>query len=267
MKADISSVAFLTVIVGMAISGILTIATSWVYFLKPLNLVIVALFATSGIFQYGVSRRFFYSAIRNLGANITSPIIMVTLTVSGVLAGALLLNERVAVLMVPGIALVIFGGVLLEARQAAGLRGGATRGGYLAAIASGIIPAFTAVMVSYGLSIYPFVISSVFISYSAAFFYFLFAVRVRSIGSLLKTSPKRSVIAFAFAGVIALTAQLFRTGALELAPVVLVIPFSTSSNLFIPFFTWQLAKDVELFNLRTMIGIVVITLGLIMISL
>lgn len=266
MKSDISGVAFFTVLVGLVISGVLTFTTNWIYFLQPLNLIIIGLFATAGISQYGISRRFFYYSIRNLGANVTSPIITMTLTVGGVLLGILLLREHITSLMIIGIALVIAGGMLLEVRRAAGLRGGATRGGYAAAVSAGIIPAFGAVLISYGLSIYPHVIPSVFISFSAASIYFLLFVRPHSVTLLVRTSSKKSILAFIVAGVFALLAQLFRAGALNIAPVVLVIPFSASSNLFIPLLTWRLAKNVELFNLRTMVGIVIVTMGLILVS-
>ena len=266
IKSDSSSVAFFTVLVGLAASVILTLATSWIYFLEPLDLLIIAIFATVGVVQYGISRRLFYYSIRNLGANITSPIIMMTMTVGAVVLAAALLREKVTIPLLIGISFVIFGGLLLEGRLSAELRGGATKTGYMAAIGAGIIPAFTAILISYGLSIYPYVIASVFISYAAASVYYIVTMRTHSIALLFGKVPRKSIVAFISAGVVALAAQLFRAGALSEAPVVLVIPFLTSSSLFIPLFTWVLAKDVELFSLRTMLGIVIVTVGLILVT-
>lgn len=266
MKSDSSSVAFLTALVGLVISASLALLTSWTSFVKPLNILIIAIFAGVGILQYGLSRRSFYYAIRNLGANITAPIIMMTMMVGADVLALVFLHESITLLMVGGIALVLFGGFLLEGHRAAGLRGGATRKGYAAALGAGIAPAFAAVLISYGLSIYPFVIASVFISYTAASIYYLFSMRIGSIVKLVKVTPRNSMIAFIVAGVTALGAQLFRAGALSSAPVVLVIPFLTSSNLFIPVLTWMLAKEVEVFNARTMLGIVIVTFGLILVA-
>ena len=266
MSSDSSSVAFLTVLVGIVISAVLTILTGWTYFLQPVGLVVIAIFAAVGILQYGASRRTFYYAIRNLGANITAPIIMMTMMVGADILALVFLRERITGSMLFGIALVLVGGFLLEGHRAAGLRGGATGKGYIAAVAAGIGPAFAAVMISYGLSIFPHIIASVFISYTAASIYYLVSMRPESITSLVRVTPRKSMIAFLIAGVTAVGAQLFRAGALGTAPVVLVIPFLTASNLFIPLLTWALAKDVELFNPRTLLGIVIITIGLIFVA-
>ena len=75
------------------------------------------------------------------------------------------------------------------------------------------------------------------------------------------------MILFSFAGVFAISTQIFRAAALNYAPVIIATPFLTSSNLFIPLMTWMIAKDVEVFNARTVLGIVIITAGLILVTL
>lgn len=268
IKADSSSVAFLTSLEGLVISGVLIIGSSGFSSVPKFpSSTAIAVFVIVGIVQYGISRRIFYHSIRNLGANITTPINMTATTLGGIALAVVLLSEKVTLPIISGVVLVILGALFLQAGRAAGMRGGATRSGYIAAIVSGVIPAFSAVLISYGLSIYPYVIAAVFISFIASSSYYLVVLKPRSLAKLLKVSTRKSVVAFLGAGLASLATQLFRAGALDIAPVVVVVPLLTASILFSPLFTQILAKDIEVFDLRTILGMIVVTVGLVLVTL
>ena len=267
VTSETRSVAFLTIIIGLVISGSLTFVTESLRFIQSLTPEILLIFAGVGLLQYGISRSTFYTAIKNLGANVTAPIVAVGISVGSILLALLVLREHLTEIVAIGIVTVITGMVLLEGRKAALLRGGNSRAGYVAAVIAATIPAFTTIMISYGLSIYHYVFASVFISFTTASVYYLATQGTRPIARLVRSSPRNSLILFSLAGVFAISTQILRAGALSYAPVVIATPFLTSSNLFIPLMTWMIAKDVEVFNARTVIGIVIITVGLILVTL
>lgn len=268
LGADERAVAFLTVIIGLVISGFLTLLVTEVSGpIQPPSIIIILLFASVGTLGFGVGRPIFYKAIKNVGANVSAPLVTVVINVVSVLLAILILRETMTEVVALGIAAVVTGVLLLEGRKSATLREGSYKSGYASIVVSGTIAAFTLVMISYGVSVYHYFIASVFISFAAASVYYSVTLGAKPLVSLVRKTRGRSLFLLIATGVLATSAQLFRFGALSYAPVIIVTPFLYANSLFVPALTWVFAREVEVFNVRIVLGVTVITAGLILVVL
>jgi len=94
---------------------------------------IILVFAAIGIFNFVIGRQLSYEAVKNIGANQTSPLLSVQIIYS-ILFAVLLLKEDVSVGTVLGSSLILIGVLLIEGVPNAIKRGGNAKWGYIAAL-------------------------------------------------------------------------------------------------------------------------------------
>ena len=260
VKSDTRIITYISLLVGVAVTGsALVIANEWSTLLLASTLVIL-IFATVGIVHYGIGRRLSYVAVKNIGANATSPLLSSSVLYSLVFS-VLFLHEVVTVAIGVGTALILLGVIVLEIRASALKRGGKYSIGYLAAILTAAIFGLTPVLISFGLSIYDYYLAAIFIAYStAAIIYTLTSNSPKMIGEIIKT-PNSVLIFYLASSIFASGAQIFRFAALSFAPVVLIVPILSTNPIFSILLTRVVAKDVEVFTPRTILSMIVVVSG------
>lgn len=156
--------------------------------------------------------------------------------------------------------------LLLEGVPSAIKRQGNAKWGYIAALSSGLIFGFTPLLIKIGLSNYHYFIVGTFMSYMTAMVGYGLAIKPHNISESIKTMPRYILFSYVIAGVLAVAAQLLRFGALSYVPVVLVAPVLASQPVFTLFMSHKLAKDFEIFKIRTITAISVVTIGSVFLS-
>lgn len=260
IKSDAGIITYVSLLVGLAIAGAALLISDERSALVLASALVVVVFALVGIFHYGVGRRLSYVAVKNIGANSTSPLISSNVLYS-LIFSVLFLHEKMTVAIGVGTALILSGVLILEIRSSALKRGGKYRTGYLAGITAAAIFGFTPVLISFGLSIFHYYLAAIFIAYaSAAIVYTLTLNSPKMIREIIKT-PRAVLLLYLISSIFASGAQIFRFAALSFAPVVLIAPILSTNPIFTIILTRAVAKEVEVFTPRTILSIIIVIIG------
>ena len=260
MRTDTRIITYLSLLIGVVTTAAVMVISSQLESLLLASSIVVIVFGIVGIAHYTIGRQLSYVAVKNIGANATSPLLSSSVLYSLVFS-VLFLHEIVTVVIGVGTALILVGVLILEIRSGALKRQGNYVSGYIAGILTAMIFGLTPVLISFGLSIYDYYLAAVFISYaSGALIYTLTANSPKIIREMIKT-PRTILILYIISSIFGAGAQIFRFAALSFAPVVLIAPILSTNPIFTVLMTRFVAKDVEVFTPRTMIGMVLVVIG------
>jgi len=266
MKSSPAAANFVGLVVGTilaATAAILFGQFGSIYLLTPLVGVLLALV---GLFHFNVSRLLNFTALKEIGANQTSPLTSTQILYS-VILGVLFLKETLTLAVGLGAALIAIGVSILKVGEGAKIRGGRNRRGLAAALSAGLIWGVSPVVVSYALSIYPDFLTATFVSYLFALVSYIPVVSYSNVTTNLAGSSGKTILLYSLSGIFLVTSQSLRFGALRFSPVVLVVPILATVPVAILFYTWLIAKEVEAFQRRTILSIVLCVIGTILVSL
>ncbi|MHB2036123.1 MAG: EamA family transporter [Nitrososphaerales archaeon] len=264
-KSDPSSANFLGLVVGTAIAATVTLTFGQAGSLASISLTAIAIFAIVGLFHFNISRLLNFTAVKNIGANQTAPITATQIPYS-VLFAVFLLGEKITFPIIIGVGLIIFGVTLLRAGAGANIRGGNAKAGYLAAASTGLIWGFTPILINLGLAYFHYFMAATFLAYSVALLSYLPVAIAKHSTAKIRELPRITTYAYILSGALLVVAQLLRFGALSYAPVITVVPMLSIFPIFIIIFTWMIAKDIEIFQRKTILSIVLTTIGTILVS-
>jgi drug/metabolite transporter (DMT)-like permease len=226
----------------------------------------IGIFAAVGIMHFAIGRQISYIAEKNIGANQAAPLISTQIIYSVILA-IILLGETVTPELVVGAAMILGGSLLLEARASATKRGGTLRKGYIAAITTSLLFGISPLLIKWGLGMYDYYFGATFVAYAAAFLFYLLSRSTPKLVVSMKALPTYALIYYVIGGCLAAFGQLFRFSALTFAPVVIVIPILAAHPIFTILLTRGLARDYEVFHVRTIAAIFIVVVGTILVSL
>ncbi|MDH2901073.1 MAG: EamA family transporter [archaeon] len=265
LNFDPRILTYITLLTGVITTAGALVISGQVATLLLASAFVLAIFAIVGIVHYAIGRQLSYMAVKNIGANASSPLLASSVLYSLVFS-VLFLQETVTFLIGIGTALILTGVLVLEIRSSVLKRHGKYKTGYLAAILTAAIFGLTPVAISFGLSIYDYYFAAVFISYaSATVIYTLTANAPKMFRGIVKT-PSATLILCIISSIFASGAQLFRFAALSFAPVVLVAPILSTNPIFTIVMTRLVAKEVEVFRLRTIVCIIIVVIGGVLVS-
>ncbi|MHB8566172.1 MAG: EamA family transporter [Nitrososphaerales archaeon] len=266
VKSDPQIPTFVSLIVGVIITGVATISFFQGISIFYLTVITFAIFGTVGIMHFAIGRQLSYIAEKNIGANQAAPLIS-TQIIYSVLFAIILLGETVNFEIVAGAAMILAGGFLLEAKSSAAKRGGNLRKGYIAAILTSVLFGFSPLLIKAGLASYDYFTAATFVAYATALiFYTLTRNAGRIIGQAVSL-PRYALVFYLISGSLAAMGQLFRFSALSFAPVVIVIPILAAHPIFTVMMTRGLARDYEVFHARTISAIIIVVIGTIIVAL
>ncbi len=265
LNSDPGILTYITLLTGViATAGALVIANQ-VGTLLLVSAFVVVIFAIVGIVHYAIGRQLSYLAVKNIGANASSPLLASSVLYSMVFA-VLFLQETVTFLIGIGTALILTGVLILEIRSSVLKRHGKYKTGYLAAIFTAAIFGLTPVAISFGLSIYDYYFAAVFISYASATIAYTLTSNTHKIFKGIVKTPSATMTFYIISSIFASGAQLFRFAALSFAPVVLVAPILSTNPIFTIIMTRLVAKDVEVFKLRIIVSMIIVVIGSVLVT-
>ena len=267
IRADPAAASFFSIATGFGILLAMEFFEGQTPALLYLSPTILIIFVVVGLIHHGFARQLFFVGTKELGANISAPVIAVAQVLVALILALVILGEAITPVIAAGAALILFGVAVMEGHAAAAKRGGSSRRGYASSVGNGLVTGFTPILVAYGLSAYPFVNTALLIAYGGACIYYLVLLGPGKLVSFVKGLQRGPLALFLASSVLAVTSMSLRYVALIDAPVVLVAPVLTSQVMFTPFMTARLSKEYEVFTGRTLSGIVICTVGLFVLSL
>ena len=272
--ATASQGAFITVLLGVPLFFVVTLATGQLFRIGDFTSRDIALLAAAGLVHYVFGRNFNYRAIGAIGASRTAPIQALNLPYS-VLTAWLFLDEGVTTGMMAGIALILAGPLLMverPVRRPAAVTVGAEgpsepdRGGFRLRQAEGYAFA-TASALAYGSS--PVLIRAALegesglsllgglISYVAAATLLLATLALPGRRSLVSALNPRTVRLFFGAGFFVFLAQTLRFLALSLASVAVASALLRLSGIFTLCLAFLMNRTLEVITWRVVAGILI----------
>jgi drug/metabolite transporter (DMT)-like permease len=257
---------YIGLVVGVILTAIAMVVSGELLSLLLAGVLTVVIFVTVGIFHLGVGRTLSYTSVKNIGANQTAPLVSTQILYSLVF-GVAVLGENLNLGTALGAALVLVGVLLLEVRASASKRSGKIKVGYLAGLSTGLIFGLTPILIKIGLSTFHYYITATFITYLGSLGFYSLAISPKKIFyETRKSLPRSDLVSVVFAGVFGAAAQLLRFGALSLAPVVTVVPLLAAHPFFTILITRKLAKEYEVFHIRTLLAMVSVIVGTVFVS-
>lgn len=225
--------------------------------------------ALAGILHFVWGRYWNYRAVREMGANLSGPVQQVSLLAALAFA-VILLDEKLTVLRVIGIALVVLG-PLVMARRSPRSRGGAGENtkafqpnmlagcmaAFMAALGYGLSPT----LVRAGLADTGLAMAGGLISYVSATMAFLLVLLLPGRCAHVLRVDRAAAKWFTISGLFVFVAQMFRYLALAIAPVTVVAPILRLSLVFRVGLSTVLSREHEVFDARVVIGVAVSLLG------
>ena len=232
----------------------------------PLSFVSFALAGVSGSL---LGRLFTFKGVKALGANLTSPILSANVFFATAFA-IVFLGESISAIHGIGIVLIVAGVTIISRESAEDNRDKPLRTvaklityPLLAALCLGIEPIFISTGFSEGTPVVPGLAVNMFAA-TLGFLGYMFATG--SLSSMV-LSP-RMVAWYVGAGVATTAAFLLYFSALEIAPVVLVMPILQVTPLFVIILSWLiLPRALERLTIPLVFGALVVVTGAALVSL
>jgi uncharacterized membrane protein len=219
----------------------------------------------AGILHFVVGRSLNYHCVQLVGANITNLICRSNILVS-VVIGITLLREPVSWRLATGVLFIIIGislpgffQLILEGskNRMPKIPGKAFIFGFGCGLAWGISPIF----IKLGLKGSGAPISGAFISFLAATLVLAASlVNPKRRKSANEINAKAGVLFFS-SGLLSFIANLGRYVALGLAPASIVTPLFSTSPVFVLLFSFVFNRNLEIFSLPVLIGVVTVVIG------
>lgn len=226
----------------------------------------VSALAGAGILHFILGRISAYTGIRLIGANRTVPILTCSILIAALL-GIFLLGEPLTVSLVLAVLLVVGGIILISTRgnsktEQSGMPRGFLVKGILAALGGAICWGISPTLVKVGLKEVGSPLLATFVSYTASSIVIGVSLFSPRNSEKLRRLTRPAVIPIIIAAVAVSVAQILRYTALNYSHVSLVEPLIGSMNsLFIFPLSFLINRQIEAFNLRIIMGAIVIVVG------
>jgi len=237
--------------IGVFTGNFISITTTTALFLPLLrfhrNLTFIALMALAGILNFVLARLCFYASIKRVGANVASALSATRIYIAE-LFGAML-GERVTPELLLSSTLIFSGIWILSNPKRKG-----DPIGILLGVLTAIFVVLSSLVVKIGLKICDDPIAGSSISYLSAFILFSFIFTLKK--ERLEFSPY-----LAFAGLLVGFGHLLRYYALSIYPLSLVEPIISVYPVFTIVLSYILLRDMESFDVRTLIGCSLVIAG------
>lgn len=218
-----------------------------------------------GILQFGVVRLLMYSAIKNIGANLTSVITPLEVVFATLFAVSVI-SESLNLGIASGTILIVVGAMLLNPGAGATKRGGNKKLGVLFAISAAVTFGLATTLVKAGLTLFPHFIPSIFISCVSGVVFNAFILSPRNFASSLNKIPKTAMVFILISTGCTAATQFFKFAALNYFSVVMFAPLMGTYPIFVLIMTRAFAGETEVFDSRTMLSIPLVIAGAIFVG-
>jgi drug/metabolite transporter (DMT)-like permease len=250
---------FVSVPIGAVLSASVLIATAQYNTLWHTPWHTFAVLAIAGVITFVAGRLLNYIGIQNLGANRNGAILR-TSPLWAAIFGVVFLDESLTILMISGILLVVAGATLVSVRYEKETRAVQVKG-IIAASGGALLYAIAAALIKAVIKEAGSPITAAFISFTAGSIVLAGLLFHKQLRQQLLQLQRRSLIPFMIAGTMSTTAQLLRYSALDHSPVSLVEPIIGTTIIFVLIFSFFINRNIEIFNRKVVLGIMVAAIG------
>lgn len=261
-----ASANFVSLATGTIIALLVVIFTGEIFAVSKLTYAVIGVFVAVGVIQNAIARRLWFIAIRHIGSNQANTI-GASEGLYSIIFAIIFLQERMTLVLGIGAALILSAIFLVEVKGSASVREGSARFGYIASISSAIFFGVRQILVSYGLSLFPYFVLSMLIAYSSGLLAHVILEKPSTIAGQLRKIPSRAIRMFIIIGVIIVLTQFFVYGSLEISQVVYFAPiFSTYPVFTILVTRLTLSDKYEVLGPRTVLSVIMVVAGAILVS-
>lgn len=270
LKATVLQGMAITVPLGVPIFAVFALLMGGFAALRDWPLSAWLWMIAAGIIHFVIGRYGNYRATQALGATLSTPVQQLSIVIALVL-GFIFLGETINLVNLFGVALVMFGPLVLIRRRKAVGRAGSAKGfepdylagtlwGAVCALGYGASPLFIALGLGETGTLADSV-AGVLVSYVAATV--LVALLVLRAGGwrYLAAGEGGATYWFLLSAVFVALSQLFRYLALAVAPIAVVVPIQRLSVVFRLIFNALINRDHEVFDRWVVLAILVAVLG------
>lgn len=225
------------------------------------------LLAAAGIIHFVIGRLLAYNSFRLIGANKGSAF-LATIPFYAVILGVLFLNEPITIYLISGVLCIAAGGALVsterksvsEQTQKGGSR--VELKGILTALGAAFCWGITPVLIKPAVEEIGSPLVGAFVSYIAATIviaFFLFRQQHRQ--QIFQLRSFVGLIPLLISGVFVSTGQLFNYSALGHSPASVVSPLVCTNILFVFLLSFLINRNIEVFTLKVISGMVAMVIG------
>lgn len=259
----------ISLFLGTALFGLWLLISGEAVRLASLSWLGVGSLSAAGIIHFLVGRLFGFTGVRLIGANRAVPIQTCFIIVAALL-GVLFLGEPMSVSLVLAL-LLVAGGIMListtgkSETEKLNMPEGALAKGILATLAAALCWGVSPILVKIGLREVGSPVLATFISGAAATLVIGVALFYPRNSEKLSRLDRASFLPFIVAAIAISLAQISRYVALDYSLVSVVVPLTGTNSLFIYPLSFLINRQIEAFNLRIIMGGIVITAGVFLI--
>ena len=284
-RATASAGAFVTVLLGVPLFLGASLVTGQLFNAADIPLRGYLLLSAAGLLHFGVGRYFNYRAAAAIGAT-RAGAVQALVVPYAILIAFVFLGETISVIMGFGILLIMIGPAIMVQRSTKasakadqppneGLVTGQAPAfqlrqveGYLSALATIGAYGTSPILIRAGVGDTNGVaIFGGLIAYSAAALVLVVTLVHPARRGLIAAMHPSTVRLFFGAGTFVFLAQMFRFMALAVAPVAVVTPLMRTGAVFTLIFSWMINRDLEVINLRVVVGIFLSVAGALILAL
>lgn len=256
--------------VGILFFLVATLATGSTGKLSSLSLIGILSLSGAGIVHFVIGRAFNYSSLHLIGANRTSPL-LATNTIFAIAFGMVFLHETLTLFRALGVAITLFGVVLIgtsgrDTVKESELKRGDLYRGVAAGLLAGLCYGSSPLLIKFGLREIGSPLAGGLVSYIASGLVVIVFLNQRHRAQL--GNLNRLALGPILIGSISVTmAQIFRYLALAFTPISVVTPLISTSNVFVPFLSFAVNRRIEAFSIRVLGGTLAVVAGVFMVIL
>ena len=225
------------------------------------------LLAAAGIIHFVIGRLLAYNSFRLIGANKGNAFLS-TIPFYTVFCGVLFLNESITISLVFGV-LCIAGGAALVTIERKSLSGEKQRGvsgtefkGILTALGAALCWGITPVLIKPAVEEIGSPSVGAFVSYIAASIVMaFFFLRRQHRQQMVQPRFFAALISLVISGIVLSMGQLFNYTALGHSPASMVAPLISTNVLFVYLLSFLINRNIEVFTLKVILGMVVMVIG------
>ena len=231
---------------------------------------VIAIFAVTGVTNYAVGRYFIWKSIANVGAN-RGNILAASQVVYAVAIAIVFLRQSIDLFSGSGVLLVLVGIIIISygGNSDRNFTPKQIRTGLIFGLIGGLAWGIAQDLMQIGIQSYNNAVGATFFTYALSLIGVvpaLLIARGQSEKRDVLRINKRGLVLVIVAGLLGSAGQYFRYLALQIIPVTIVATINGTNPAITLVLSYLLIKEVEFIDRKTILGIVVSILGVVLVS-
>jgi drug/metabolite transporter (DMT)-like permease len=223
------------------------------------------LLGAAGILHFIITRYFYLTSVRIMGANPTAAIIR-TSVIFAVILGVAFLGESITGWQIWGAVMIMLGAVLSSIEIGHNTFKVSVRG-LMPGLGAGLGTAGSAALIRKVMLTTDALYAATFISYLAGFIIIVFILLVRrQQRHHLWQQSRYELIILSSAALLLVIGHIFRFSAFEYSPISVAQPLMGTIVIFVLLFSFFINRRIDVFNWRVILGIMLVLAGVFLVN-